>query len=76
MTVANVSANMISAIPRQCHPAAITQMVIQLGDKAALARIMLCLYALNNSSVLKLCCCIIPFRLPYNTMHLGKQLKT
>ena len=37
MQVANVSANKISTIPRQCHPAAITQMVIDglrcpLGD--------------------------------------------
>ena len=37
MTVANVSANKISTIPRQCHPAAITQMVMDglhcpLGD--------------------------------------------
>ena len=28
MTVANVSANKISTIPRQCHPAAIAQMVM------------------------------------------------
>ena len=37
MTVANVSANKISTIPRQCHPAAITKMVMvglhcPLGD--------------------------------------------
>ena len=37
MTVANVSANKISTIPRQCHPAAITQIVMDglccpLGD--------------------------------------------
>ena len=37
MTVANVSANKSSTIPRQCHPAAITQMVMDnlcflLGD--------------------------------------------
>ena len=37
MTVANVSANKISTIPRQCHPAAITKMVMvglrcSLGD--------------------------------------------
>ena len=37
MTVANVSVNKISAIPRQCHPAAITIMVMvglrsPLGD--------------------------------------------
>ena len=37
MTVANVSANKISTIPRQCHPTAITQMVMDglhcpLGD--------------------------------------------
>ena len=37
MTVANVSANKISTIPRQFHPAAITQMVMDglrcpLGD--------------------------------------------
>ena len=37
MTVANVSENMISTIPRQCPPAAITQMVMDglccyLGD--------------------------------------------
>ena len=28
MTVANASANKISTIPRQCHPAAIAQMVM------------------------------------------------
>ena len=37
MTVDNVSANKISTIPRQCHPAAIIQMVMDglrcsLGD--------------------------------------------
>ena len=37
MTVANFSANNISTIPRQCHPAAIAQMVMDslrclLGD--------------------------------------------
>ena len=37
MTVANISANKISPIPRQCHPAAIAQMVMDglrcpLGD--------------------------------------------
>ena len=37
MTVANVSANKISTIPRKCHPTAITQMVMDglrcsLGD--------------------------------------------
>ena len=37
MTMANVSANKINTIPRQCHPAAIPQMVMDglrclLGD--------------------------------------------
>ena len=37
MTVANVSTNKISTIPRQCHPASITRMVMDglrcpLGD--------------------------------------------
>ena len=52
MTVANVNANKISTIPRQCHPAAIAQMVMDglrcvLGNaelarpEAVLARILL-----------------------------------
>ena len=43
MTVVNISANKITTIPKQCHPVAITQMVMDglrcpLGD-ATLARI-------------------------------------
>ena len=49
MTVANVSANKISTIPRQCHPAAITQMVMDglrytLGDATQPKAMLACMY--------------------------------